>query len=226
MPDTELIAAAYDSSRKAQAELRERLLPAIREVRRRFAAGQQVGEFKGIEDFYHHIGINPNTVYSWDRRARLLTDDAVLAKSKKAELILPTIDEHGFELDGQTYFGLEIGKGNWIWIMPDAPSMSARKTGNYRHFYYVAVRLKVDANNDIFFSTLVAIPYPRVIEWLAERSIFEGRLKEFKWLQIEPTQRLIKNIFTAAYDFVEHNPQLRRETCDGENLMLATEVSL
>jgi hypothetical protein len=225
LTDSELGSAISESfstlellSRKAQAELRNHMLPALREVRRRFNKGQLVGGYQGIEDFYRSIGVNANTIYSWERRARLLTDGKLSLKTRSAEFIVPTIEQHGFELDGQTYFAVEPMKGNFIWIMPDAPSMADRKTGRYRLFYYLTVVLnnvskKPDsAGESLCFSTPVSVTAPDVISWLQRHGVLEHRLKNFLWLPIEPTNRLIQTVFNNAYDFEFHNPQLRRES--------------
>jgi hypothetical protein len=137
MTDGELITTAYNSSQKARAILRERLLPAIREVRRRFAAGQQVGEFKGIEDFYRHIGVNPSTVRSWERRARLLADGTAPVKSNGDDIIfiLPTTEEHGFVLNGSSWSGRDDIRA--IYILPST----------YPNFYHYAVTLFTDEDD-------------------------------------------------------------------------------
>jgi hypothetical protein len=57
-------------TRSAQAEMRGRMLPAIQEVRRRFKAGHKVSGFVSITAFYRGIGLNPDTLYSWESRAR------------------------------------------------------------------------------------------------------------------------------------------------------------
>ena len=58
-------------SRQAQKEMRERMLPALQEVRQRFKDGKLVGGASGIEEFFRSLGINPATVRTWERRARL-----------------------------------------------------------------------------------------------------------------------------------------------------------
>lgn len=57
-------------SRMAAAEARERLLPALQEIKRRFKAGETVCGFRHLEDYFQSIGVNPNTVRQWEFRIR------------------------------------------------------------------------------------------------------------------------------------------------------------
>ncbi len=57
-------------SRAGQKEIRDLLLPALQEVRRRFSVGEKVAEYDGIEAYLEGVGINPNTVRSWEFRLR------------------------------------------------------------------------------------------------------------------------------------------------------------
>jgi len=57
-------------SRRAQTEARERLLPALREVKRRYAAGETINGIVGLQAYFDSIGVNPATVRSWEFRFR------------------------------------------------------------------------------------------------------------------------------------------------------------
>lgn len=55
-------------SRQGQAEIRNRLLPCLREVRHRFGAGQTFAGFDTWEEYLRSIGLNENTWRSWNFR--------------------------------------------------------------------------------------------------------------------------------------------------------------
>jgi hypothetical protein len=94
-------------TRKAQKRFRERTLPILMDVERRFAAGQHFCGFTGIESYYRSKGLNPATVRTWKRRARMLTDGNVPAKLIKSAMPEPSVEAHGFELDGAIWVGTE-----------------------------------------------------------------------------------------------------------------------
>jgi hypothetical protein len=64
---TESFSALELLSRQAQRELRERMLPALQEIKARFADGRMTGS---LHEFYKGLGINPATVRKWEFRAR------------------------------------------------------------------------------------------------------------------------------------------------------------
>jgi hypothetical protein len=64
---TESFSALELLSKKAQHELRERMLPALREVKERFADGRLTGS---LHEFYRALGVNPATVRTWEHRDR------------------------------------------------------------------------------------------------------------------------------------------------------------
>jgi hypothetical protein len=77
MPDGELDKAVRTSiseirmlSRRAQTEARERLLPALQEVKRRYAAGETINGIVGLQAYFESIYVNPATVRSWEFRFR------------------------------------------------------------------------------------------------------------------------------------------------------------
>jgi hypothetical protein len=81
----------HQLARRAQAEMRQTLLPVLREIRRRFELGEKVGGHKGWEDFLAAQGILPATVRKWEQRARLASPSA------RAAHVLPEIDEEEYE---------------------------------------------------------------------------------------------------------------------------------
>jgi hypothetical protein len=57
-------------SRKGQKELRERLLPALQEVRRRLKAGQSVDGYTDITDYLESVGLSEGVIRKWEFRLR------------------------------------------------------------------------------------------------------------------------------------------------------------
>jgi hypothetical protein len=75
MTDAEFTTTATNTYRKLVTIGRDEWMPIVSDARRRFKDTGHIGEFKGIEDWYRHIGVKPATVRSWfhrERKAKLL----------------------------------------------------------------------------------------------------------------------------------------------------------
>ena len=57
-------------TRAGQKEIRDLLVPALQEIKRRFSKGEKVAGFDGIEAYLEGMGIKPNTVRQWEFRLR------------------------------------------------------------------------------------------------------------------------------------------------------------
>lgn len=211
MTGSELVNAGITScslikslSRQAQAEYRQRLLPILQEARRRLNAGETVAGCRGVEDFYKAIGLNPNTLYSWEHRARRIEGRPTqpkLAKSNKRALNPPTFADHGFDLTGKSWWGIEIGVGNSIWIVA-VPASESESVGEC---YHVCVRLNIPSrqNEEDDFGGFVirtkdAVRRDAVIGWLEYHGIVSWRLKQFKWIEQDNPEDLLKRLFEHA----------------------------
>ena len=67
--------------RHVSAEIRIRLLPMLKEVKRRYDAGQTINKVKGYHAYLHSLGLTPSTVRSWARR----NEQKILADVLKSE---------------------------------------------------------------------------------------------------------------------------------------------
>src|SRR6266404_4906698 len=54
--------------RRVSAEIRIRLLPMLREVKRRYDAGETINQAKGYHEYLRSLGLTPSTVRSWAKR--------------------------------------------------------------------------------------------------------------------------------------------------------------
>jgi hypothetical protein len=108
-------------SRMAQAEARERLLPALQEIKRRFKAGEKVCGYSGIEDYFQSVGVNPNTVRQWEFRIRQREQTALPEiagqstpdEAEDQDAAIPQLREPNYHLDGfalDTHLTTAIGR--------------------------------------------------------------------------------------------------------------------